>query len=67
MAGMGATMEKYCGTMDAKAVSSWMEEWLSGMIKGCFSCLDDEGREKALGLCREMLDRIESAGHRQAA
>jgi len=60
MEGMGPMMEQWCGTMDAEEIGSWMEEW-------CFSGLDAERRERMLGLCREMLDRIESEGPSQKA
>jgi len=53
--------------MDAEEIGSWMEEWLPGMMEWCFSGLDAERRDRLLGLCREMLDRIESEGPSQEA
>jgi hypothetical protein len=67
MDGMGSMMEQWCGTLDAEETSSWMEEWLPRMMEWCFSCLDAEGRERMLGVCREMLDQIESEGPSQEA
>jgi hypothetical protein len=58
---------QWFGTMDAEEIGSWMEEWLPGMMEWCFSGLDAEQRERMLGLCREMLDQIESEGLSQEA
>lgn len=62
MEGLGSMVEQWCGAMDTEQTAAWMEEWLPRMMEWCFSCLDTDERERMLGLCREMLDKIESEG-----